>query len=527
MLHNWPYTLPEVRVDDTGINSHLLLISACLNPRTAGCHCWFILMTTIAKADNVNEHPNRACIVDLSIDSLVQCASFLCPRDLASMAITCKQLRDAVYCDSVWESQCRKKWPPRKVFGEKYQFLGGKKAFEERIRASQKFEFLDPYDLKITDAVTTPNHILLADNLLYVPQGATMTVYRVESPLCHQCMRGHTAQITCTRSVPSTGLAVRNKGGETGPVVITSSMDHTIRLWSKGFPVRTLRGHADPVSTLSNGLLGSQYGKSTLASGDMGGIIRLWNLSSGQKRGSSPLIRTLHGHELAVKQLVLTEYNPSLLVSAGKDLKLRVWDVTSLTYAGALVGSIKGPGVPVGLVCKESMCYVAGGSTLMSVDLRSMQTITTIEAHKCGILNFSMPASGNGVCTGGVEREAKLWDLRNVEEPYATLGGHVGDVDFVHMDHHKVVTGGFSDSEVYVWDSETGDQLNALDLSHRGLTAWTVQGTRIATALFDGIIQYRDYSNCAVPIRQATDENNYGKEKSKFWETSFMDLKLA
>ncbi|MCO5564746.1 hypothetical protein L7F22_018414 [Adiantum nelumboides] len=419
-----------------------------------------------------------------------------------------------------------KRWPSKQVFGDSFQFSGGKNAFEERVRASQKFEFLDPYFFRINDSGTRVNHILLVDNLLYATKGTSISVYDVESQKNYQCLAGHNAQITCMRLVRSTGLlSLRDSGADTHPVVLTSSMDHTIRLWRKGYGLRTLRGHSGPVATLSNSLLGGQSGKPTLASGGMDGTIRLWNLSSGQKRGSSPLVKTFHGHEFAVKQLVVAEYNPSLLVSAGKDSKLRVWDVTS-TSTGALVGSMKGPRVPVGLACKESICYVAGGSTLILVDLRSMLTITTIGAHNCGILDFSMPVSGNVVCTGGAEKTAKLWDLRNVEEPYSTLGGHEGDVNFVHMDSYKVVTGGSGDAEVYVWGSQTGEQLNALELSNGGLTALTVQGVHIATGSSDGTIQYRDFSNCTIPIRQAALED-FSKENLKFWETSFWDSGTA
>ncbi|KAI5076105.1 hypothetical protein GOP47_0008170 [Adiantum capillus-veneris] len=346
--------------------------------------------------------------------------------------------------------------------------------------------------------MTCNNETVFSDNdVSYVVislQGPSVSVHDVESPGKYQCLDGHNAQITCMRLMPSTGLlSLRNSGTDTDPVVITSSMDHTIRLWRKMgsnrrvMALRTLRGHLGPVATLSNNLLGGQYGKPTLASGGMDGTIRLWNLSSGQKRGSSPLVKTFHGHEFAVKQLVVAEYNPSLLLSAGKDSKLRVWDVTS-TSTGALVGSIKRPGIPVGLACKGSMCFVAGGSSLMLVDIRSMLNITTIGAHECGILNFCMPASGNLVCTGGAEKSAKLWDLRNVEEPYATLGGHEGDVSFVHMDYYKVVTGGSGSAA--------------------------------------GAIQYRDYSNCTVPIRQDV-LGDFQEESSKFWETSFLDAGTA
>lgn len=121
-------------------------------------------------------------------------------------------------------------------------------------------------------------------------------------------------------------------------------------------------------------------------------------------------------------------------------------------------------------------------------------------------------------------RTAKLWDLRNVEEPYATLGGHTGDVNFVYMDHYKAVTGGFTDGSVYIWDTETGDQLSSLDNhSNSGLTTMTVKGTRVATGISGGWIQFRDFSNCTVPMRQNASDNDV-EQTSKFWEISFQGV---
>lgn len=367
------------------------------------------MATTSKEADKASEDSCRTTnILDLSIDNITQCASSLCMKDLVNMAMTCKQLRDAVYVDSIWENQCRKRWPPKLVFGDTFQFCGGRKAYLERHVASEKFQFLDPIDWHIMPSLARANHILVEEDSITVAQGSSITRYDIDEPqkACH-VSPGHCAQITCMRSVPSAGL-LSSRSSCGGSLLVTSSMDHTIRIWRTDCLLRTLRGHSGPVTVLSNSLLGGQYGMPTLASGGIDGTIRLWALSSGQKRGSSPLQKTFRGHELAVKQLVVTEYNPSLLVSTGKDLKLRIWDVTSASGPGALVGSTKGPGVPVGLVCKESMCYVAGGSNLMLLDLRSMQTIATIAAHKCGILNFSTPVSGEAVCTGGAEKYSVL-----------------------------------------------------------------------------------------------------------------------
>ena len=70
---------------------------------------------------------------------------------------------------------------------------------------------------------------------------------------------------------------------------------------------------------------------------------------------------------------------------------------------GGLIRSIKIAGVPIGLVCKGSTCYVAGGSTFMISDFRSMSAMASVSAHESGILSFAMSPCGEIICTGGVE----------------------------------------------------------------------------------------------------------------------------
>jgi hypothetical protein len=70
---------------------------------------------------------------------------------------------------------------------------------------------------------------------------------------------------------------------------------------------------------------------------------------------------------------------------------------------GGLVRSIKIPGIPKGLVCKGSTCYVAGGSSFMLSDFRSMSTVASVSAHESGILSFATSSCGEIICTGGVE----------------------------------------------------------------------------------------------------------------------------
>jgi len=343
------------------------------------------------------------------------------------------------------------------------------------------------------------------------------------------------------RLVPVAALgAMRNFLGGASNFLITSSCDHTIRIWGKGRSLRTLRGHQGPVQILADKLVGKEGSLPVLASGGSDCTVRLWGLtSSGGNRGHSPLLATLHGHEQPIKELAVARHNPNLLVSAAKDTKIRVWDVaaTSSGAAGACVGSTRGffEGVPVGLKTGDSLCYIGSGSSVKAVDLRTLRTVATAAFHEPGILTFALSPSGVGICTGGLDRTAKLWDLRKSEEcpePWAVLGNHMGPVHCVHYDMYKVISGGPSDREVHVWNAETGDEISTLDCAvaasssvNVGVSALVANGGKLVTGTCGedpGVVRLQDFSNCVNPLVECdTEVSNKHSSTSKFWESVF------
>lgn len=123
-----------------------------------------------------------------------------------------------------------------------------------------------------------------------------------------------------------------------------------------------------------------------------------------------------------------------------------------------------------------------------------------------------------------------LWDIRGVsdasrKEPTVELDGHVCPVKLLHMDTHKVVTGGLDDPCVKVWDADTGTQTNSLICSDpsmfpdMGCSAMAVDGCRIVTASGDNqdeySLRFRDFKMATCPI--SIDPPGPSSGVSKFW----------
>jgi len=96
---------------------------------------------------------------------------------------------------------------------------------------------------------------------------------------------------------------------------------------------------------------------------------------------------------------------------------VRVWDTgtaTSAVRASCCVGMTSVPGTPVNMKCHESLLYVAAGSSVTAIDLRTMQKVVTAAVHQPKLYSFDAVPSKYLVCTGGDGRYDQLlfWEKK-------------------------------------------------------------------------------------------------------------------
>ncbi|KAI4389063.1 hypothetical protein MLD38_001327 [Melastoma candidum] len=465
---------------------------------------------------------------DLSVDALARCADYLSLHDIVRLAMSSRFLRTVAYSDSVWLRLFRERWP---LLGPPVFATGVRDAYLDRLSAVRQFKFSDPLNGQLYTDPRGCNLMLLDDANLYVVQGSTIVVENVNGILAQKpsylTLKDHNARVTCMRLFhPSEFSLRRNIMENEENVLVTSSSDHSIRLWWKGSSRRCLKGHSGPVSTLSNELLGDPESR-LLASGGEDGTVRLWSVSSSSKRGHHALKATLHGHEKAVKFLSVAGHKPSLLVSVSRDSKIRVWDTTasSAVRSSCCVGMTSLSGSPVNVICHECLLYIASGSNVSAIDLRTMGTVLTVAAAETELCSFQMVPSKSLICTGHYDG-AMLWDIRKTQgtmkvQPVTELEGHSGPVLHLYTDSYKIITGSPDDVCVRVWDTGSGIQTNNLSC-YFGCSSVAAKGARVATASVGGdgefgVVQLRDFNHASKEFHMCGDDEHEGA--LKFWES--------
>ncbi|KFK25748.1 hypothetical protein AALP_AA8G154400 [Arabis alpina] len=467
-----------------------------------------------------------AKITDLNDDALAHCARYLSVRDVINMSMASKSLKRASYSDSIWTHYFRERWPNEAILGP-LESLGIREAFVAKQVEYLKFKFKDPLTVELNgDEIDKGfEQILLDNDNLFLSRGSTIRSMQIRhlasGDYSYVNLNDHKARITCMRTFPLTETSfVRSESNRDDNVLLTSSSDHTIRLWWKGSCQRCFKGHNGPVTTISEKLLGDGSGK-VFASGGEDGTLRLWSLSASGKRRQPSLQATLYGHEKPIKFLSVAGHKNTLVASIANDSKVRVWDAASVSSSGrssCCVGMASVQGSAVSMKCHESWLYIAAGSSVVSIDLRTMQKANTIAVSPPKINSFAMLPSSSLFCTGG-DGKAMLWDTRrNSSEAVTEMVGHKGRITQLHMDQYKIVTGGPEDVNVGVWETDTAVKANSLECCEQArlfnikFSAMAVQGLKMVTCGDLGNICYRDFYTATLPISKPKD-----KSSSKFW----------
>lgn len=199
----------------------------------------------------------------------------------------------------------------------------------------------------------------------------------------------------------------------------------------------------------------------TLLSAGADGIIRVWDLQSGQ------ILRTLTGHTNAIYK---AEFSPNekLIGSSSRDQSVRIWDFAS----GRELHKFEGFNCSV-----KSVAFSPNGKTVAAAgndgfvklwDVktgRELKTLVHTESPDVDISVYSVAFGRNGkkVYAGNGDGTISEWDVASGEETdiWKAHNDNVMDLAF-SADYRLLASSGNNEAEVKLWDAATGHELRTL-----------------------------------------------------------------
>ncbi|MCY7394480.1 MAG: hypothetical protein LH647_24170, partial [Leptolyngbyaceae cyanobacterium CAN_BIN12] len=191
----------------------------------------------------------------------------------------------------------------------------------------------------------------------------TIKLWDIHTGVCIQNLAGHTSRI---RSVAFT----------TDGMLISGSADRTIKLWDwqAGACLKTLIGHTAPVESIaicpnSPTTKSAQPQKSqpqkpeVLASSGIDGIIRLWNLATGD------CFQVWQGHDRRIWSVAFAP-DGNTLASSSEDETIRLWNAET----GHCVGILRSPRP------YEAM-NIAGATGLTQAQITTLKALGAVEVE--------------------------------------------------------------------------------------------------------------------------------------------------
>ncbi|MFL5350675.1 MAG: WD40 repeat domain-containing serine/threonine protein kinase [Hyalangium sp.] len=238
-----------------------------------------------------------------------------------------------------------------------------------------------------------------------------------------------------------------------GKQLITSSDDHTVRVWDlEHGGARVLAGHTDEVWRLEL----SPDGRS-LATASKDRTVRLWNLETGESRW-------LASHLGPVNGIGFTPDGRHLVSICGGDDLLRIWDVAT----GALVRTHKtglGRLFRLGLSMDGRYALVrarmAPRAQLWDLEQGTSRTLE----HDGTITAGAISPRGDLAATGALDQTVRVWDMRTGKG--RILGEKLGAISYMAFSPDGgQLAAGSAEGQLWLWNLKTGQ--SELLGSHEG-----------------------------------------------------------
>ncbi|MGL4621854.1 NB-ARC domain-containing protein [Chroococcidiopsis sp.] len=278
-----------------------------------------------------------------------------------------------------------------------------------------------------------------------------------------------------------------------GNLLATGDVDGKIRLWqvADGKQLLTLEGHTGWVWSVT-----FSPDSKTIASGSHDTSVRLWDVRTGQ------CLKVLQGHTSGVRS-VAWSLDSQTIASGSFDASIRLWDAGG--KCDRVLSGHTGGVWSVTFAPSPDACILASGSHDTSVRLWNIRTgrcLKVLSGHTGGVRSVAWSPDSQIVASGSEDSSVRLWDVRR-GRCLKTLHGHtsgVWSVAFAPSQESsdllgdRILASSSADSLVRLWDVNSGQCLKAL--SGHANWVWAVafspNGSILASGSHDASVRLWD-----------------------------------
>jgi WD40 repeat protein len=231
-----------------------------------------------------------------------------------------------------------------------------------------------------------------------------------------QTLKGHSLPVTFQFSGATNTTTIELFGtysldfGSDGQTLATIGIDGIVKLWDfvNGQELQVLDGHSpdhsSPNVPVREGSVNFSHDGRTIISGGSDGIVRIWDVISGQE------LQTLPGHSGAVNSASFSP-DEQAIASASSDGTVKIWDVIS----GQELQTLPGHSGAVNSVSfspdGQAIASASSDGTVKIWDVISGQELQTLPGHSGAVNSVSFSPDGQAIASASSDGTVMLWNL--------------------------------------------------------------------------------------------------------------------